>query len=80
MKLVRNERVKGDSLFFSSTVQEVLRTLYLYGVDYLLVVRENCERLLHKDQFVAFLELGRERATLEDVLSVFPAGDRKSVV
>lgn len=74
MKLVRNERIKGDSLFFSSTVQEVLRTLYLYGVDYLLVVRENCEKLLHKDQFVAFLELGRERATLEDVLSAFLVG------
>ena len=58
--------VKKDMLSLLSTVQEILRALYFYGVDYILAQSGKRERLLHKEQLVALLEQGREKATLED--------------
>jgi hypothetical protein len=53
-----------------STVQEILRALYFYGSDYIMVAIGKNERLLHKDQLIALLEQRRELATVEDMLSV----------
>jgi hypothetical protein len=62
--------VKYDMLSLISTVQEVLRALYFYGADYLMARSGKRERLLHKEQFVALLEQGREKATLDDTFSL----------
>ncbi len=62
--------VKKDMLSLLSTVQEILRALYFYGADYILVQSGKRERLLHKEQLVALLEQGREKATLEDVFTL----------
>ncbi len=61
--------VKSDMLSAASTVQEVLRAMYLYSADYILVVVGRKERLLHKDQLVALLEQGRESVTLSELQS-----------
>ena len=62
--------VKKDMLSLLSTVQEILRALYFYGADYILVQGGKRERLLHKEQLVALLEQGREKATLEDTFTL----------
>ncbi len=62
--------VKKDMLSLLSTVQEILRALYFYGADYILVQSGKRERLLHKEQLVALLEQGREKATLEDTFTL----------
>lgn len=59
--------VRKDMLHLGSTVQEVLRSLYFYRSDYIMVALDKKERLLHKDQLVALLEQGRENATVEDM-------------
>lgn len=64
-----NVAVKSDMLSAASTVQEVLRAMYLYNADYILVVVGKKERLLHKDQLVALLEQGRENVTLSELQS-----------
>lgn len=56
--------VRKDMLSESSTVQEMLRALYFYGADYIMLVQGKMERLIHKDQLVALLEGGREEETL----------------
>ncbi|MDR1516218.1 MAG: hypothetical protein LBS45_11040 [Synergistaceae bacterium] len=65
-----NAEVRKDMLNLSSTVQQILRALYFYGSDYIMVAIGKDERLLHKDQLVALLEQGRESATVEDMLSL----------
>ncbi|MDR0649155.1 MAG: hypothetical protein LBF92_07440 [Synergistaceae bacterium] len=65
-----NAEVRKDMLQLSSTVQQILRALYFYGSDYIMVEIGKNERLLHKDQLVALLEQGRESATLEDMQSL----------
>jgi hypothetical protein len=65
-----NAEVKKDMLSLSSTVQQILRALYFYGSDYIMVEIGKSERLLHKDQLIALLEQGRESATLEDMLGL----------
>jgi hypothetical protein len=62
--------VRKDMLSLTSTVQEILRALYFYGADYIMVSIGKKERLLHKDQLIALLEQGRESATIEDMLSL----------
>lgn len=62
--------VKKDMLSLLSSVQEVLRALYFYSTDYILVCQGKHDRLLHKEQLVALLEQGREKATLEDMTSM----------
>jgi hypothetical protein len=62
--------IRKDMLHLSSTVQEILRSLYFYGSDYIMVALGKKERLLHKDQLIALLEQGRESATIEDMLSL----------
>lgn len=65
-----NAEVRKDMLQLSSTVQQILRALYFYGSDYIMVEIGKNERLLHKDQLIALLEQGRESATLEDMVSL----------
>jgi hypothetical protein len=62
-----NIEVKKDMLSIHSTVQEMLRALYFYASDYIMVIISKKERLLHKDQLIALLEQGRESATVEDM-------------
>lgn len=62
--------IRSDMLTQSSSVQETLRAMYLYGVDYILLLQGKKERLVHKEQLVALLEQGRERATLEDIFTM----------
>ena len=70
MTPINNSTVKSDMLTLLSTVGEILRALYFYGADYLMFVHEKNERLMHKEQLVALLEQGREKATLEDLSSI----------
>lgn len=67
-----NTTVKADMLTMSSTVQEILRAMYLYSSDYILIVIARKERLLHKDQLVCLLEQGREGAALSELISEVP--------
>jgi hypothetical protein len=62
--------VKKDMLTSGSNVQAVLRALYFYGVDYIMTKIGQSEQLIHKEQLVSLLELGREMATIEDIVSV----------
>jgi hypothetical protein len=62
--------VKNDMLTTGSNVQEVLRALFFYGPDYIMIKMGRRERLVHKEQLVALLELGREMATIEEIMSV----------
>ncbi len=59
--------IKRDMLSATSSVQAILRALYFYGANYLMVRFGKRERLVHKEQLVALLEQGRERATVEDL-------------
>jgi hypothetical protein len=65
-----DSEVKNGMLSIHSTVQEMLRALYFYGSNYIMILLEGKERLLHKDQLVALLEQGRAAAALEDMMSV----------
>lgn len=67
-----NTPVKTDMLTISSTVQEILRAMYLYSADYILLIIARKERLLHKDQLVCLLEQGREGVALSDLISEAP--------
>ncbi|MDR1886230.1 MAG: hypothetical protein LBQ56_08125 [Synergistaceae bacterium] len=64
---------RNDMLTPSSTPQEMLRTLYFYGVDYIILMLNRNERLLHKDQLIALLEQDREGSTVEELVSVAPS-------
>lgn len=70
MTTTTNAEVKSDLLSISSTVQELLRAMYLYGTDYILIVIGKRERLLHKDQLVGLLEQGREDISLNELQTV----------
>jgi len=61
--------VKSDMLKAESNVQEILRALYFYGTDYIMILMGRRERLAHKEQLVALLEQGREMSTIEDIMS-----------
>ncbi|MDR2779617.1 MAG: hypothetical protein LBB28_00665, partial [Synergistaceae bacterium] len=62
--------IKKDMLTSDSNVQAVLRSLYFYGADYIMAKIGRSEQLIHKEQLVSLLELGREMATIEDIMSV----------
>ena len=62
--------IKKDMLTSDSNVQAVLRALYFYGLDYIMTKIGQSEQLIHKEQLVSLLELGREMATIEDIMSV----------
>ncbi|MDR1509218.1 MAG: hypothetical protein LBS53_06230 [Synergistaceae bacterium] len=62
--------IKKDMLTSDSNVQAVLRALYFYGADYIMTKIGPSEQLIHKEQLVSLLELGREVATIEDIVSV----------
>jgi hypothetical protein len=66
---VTNQDVRGDELSTFSNVREVLRALYNYGPDYIMLRTDRGERLLHKEHLVSLLELGREAATIDDMTS-----------
>jgi hypothetical protein len=70
MAMMNTSDVKNDMLTTGSNVQEVLRALFFYGPDYIMIKMGRIERLVHKEQLVALLELGREMATIEDIMSV----------
>ncbi|MDR3279384.1 MAG: hypothetical protein LBT23_02630, partial [Synergistaceae bacterium] len=67
---INSSDVKSDMLKPESNVQEILRALYFYGTDYIMIIMGRRERLVHKEQLVALLEQGRERATIADIMSV----------
>lgn len=62
--------VRSDMLNLASTVGEILRALYFYGADYIILTKGRKDRLLHKEQLVALLEQGRDEATLEDLMTM----------
>jgi hypothetical protein len=72
MTMSNSVDVKRDMLTSDSNVQAVLRALYFYGTDYIMVRIGDGEQLIHKEQLVSLLELGRETATVEDIMSVAP--------
>ena len=55
--------VKSDMLTMESNVQEILRALYFYGADHIMIILGRRERLIHKEQLVALLERAMETAT-----------------
>ncbi|MDR3076157.1 MAG: hypothetical protein LBU26_02555 [Synergistaceae bacterium] len=69
LTMINSSDVKSDMLTTSSNVQEVLRALYFYGPDYIMLKVKRLERLVHKEQLVALLELKREMATIENIMS-----------
>lgn len=69
MTTADNVEVKSNLLSTASTIQELLRAMYLYGTDHTLIVIGKKERLLHKDQLVSFLERGCEDVTLSELHS-----------
>ncbi|MDR3332545.1 MAG: hypothetical protein LBT08_07945 [Synergistaceae bacterium] len=71
MMMTVNQSVneKGSMLSISSTPQDMLRALYFYVVDYVIIQIEESERLLHKDQLIALLEHGRGDTSIQDVMS-----------
>jgi hypothetical protein len=50
-----------------SLVQEVLRALYFYGADYILLKMGHSEKLVHKEQMISLMELGHERTTVGEM-------------
>ena len=70
MLKINNSDVKSDMLSVSSNVREVLRALYFSGPDYIMLKLGVRERLVHKEQLVSLLELGKAGATVEDIMSV----------
>ena len=70
MLKINHSDVKSDMLSVSSNVREVLRALYFYGPDYIMIKMGGGERLVHKEQLVSLLELGKASATIEDIMSV----------
>jgi hypothetical protein len=69
MLKINNTDVKSDMLTTSSNVREVLRALYFYGPDYIMIKMGGRERLVHKEQLVSLLELGKASSTIEDIMS-----------
>ncbi|MDR3255021.1 MAG: hypothetical protein LBT31_05600 [Synergistaceae bacterium] len=69
-----NVEITGDMLNIHSTVQEIMRALYFYSADYIMVLIGKNERLLHMDQLVALLDQGKETATMENLPSVVLKG------
>ncbi|MDR1651014.1 MAG: hypothetical protein LBR87_04440 [Synergistaceae bacterium] len=61
--------VKSGMLKSESNVQEMLRALYFYGTDYIMLISGKRERLIHKEQLVALLEQGREQSAVSDMMS-----------
>lgn len=68
--MLSETKQKDEMLSLRSTVQEILRALYFYRVDYLMAEEGKRQRLLHKDQLVALLEQGNEGTTLEELFSL----------
>ncbi|MCL2684343.1 MAG: hypothetical protein FWE55_03780, partial [Synergistaceae bacterium] len=69
MLKINHTDIKKDILTTSSNVREVLRALYLYGPDYIIMVMDGRERLVHKEQLVSLLELGKASSTIEDIMA-----------
>ena len=69
MLKINHSDVKSDMLSVSSNVREVLRALYFYGPDYIMMKMGGRERLIHKEQLVSLLELGKSSSTIEDIMS-----------
>ena len=69
MQKINHVDVKSDMLTTSSNVREVLRALYFYGPDYILIKMGSKERLVHKEQLVSLLELGKASSTIEDIMT-----------
>lgn len=70
MEKPSNLKVKKDMLSIGSMVQEILRALYFYGADYIVVRSGKREKLIHKEQLVGLLEKGKEKTTLEESFSM----------
>ena len=68
MLKINHSDVKRDMLSISSNVREVLRALYFYGPDYIVMKMGGRERLVHKEQLVSLLELGKSSSTIEDIM------------
>ncbi|MDR3354514.1 MAG: hypothetical protein LBO21_05705 [Synergistaceae bacterium] len=60
---------KNEMLSLSSTPKEMLRALYFYGVDHLILNLNRRELLLHKDQLIALLEHGGADSTISELTS-----------
>lgn len=69
MEPSRVPEVKKDMLRLTSTVQQILRAMYLHRSDYLLAQSLTRERLFHKEQLVALMEQGGERTTLDELFT-----------
>ncbi|MDR1137401.1 MAG: hypothetical protein LBK91_03675 [Synergistaceae bacterium] len=70
MTMNNTSEIKRDMLTSDDNVQAVLRALYFYGADYIMTKIGQNEQLVHKEQLVSLLELGREMATIEDITSL----------
>jgi hypothetical protein len=50
-----------------SVVQEVLRALFFHGADYIMLKIGRREKLVHKEQMISLMELGRESTTVDEM-------------
>ncbi|MDR0764209.1 MAG: hypothetical protein LBE65_01280, partial [Synergistaceae bacterium] len=61
------QEIKRGMLSADSGVQEVLRALYFYGADYIMLKMGRREKLVHKEQMISLMELGHERTTIDEM-------------
>ncbi|MDR1133940.1 MAG: hypothetical protein LBL05_07225, partial [Synergistaceae bacterium] len=65
--MASDPEIKTGMLSAVSGVQEVLRALYFYGADYIMLKMGRREKLVHKEQMISLMELGRERTTIGEM-------------
>ncbi|MDR3163967.1 MAG: hypothetical protein LBU13_00145 [Synergistaceae bacterium] len=61
------QEIKNGMLSAESGVQEVLRALYFYGADYIMLKMGRQEKLVHKEQMILLMELGHETTTIDEI-------------
>jgi hypothetical protein len=65
--MINAQEIKSGILSTGSGLQEVLRALYFCGADYIILKMGRLEKLVHKEQMISLMELGRERTTVYDM-------------
>jgi hypothetical protein len=61
------QEMKSAVLSVRSGVWEVLRALYFYGADYIMLKVGRRERLVHKEQLISLMELSHESANINEI-------------
>jgi hypothetical protein len=61
------QEIKSAMLSTDSVVQELLRALFFYSTDYIMLKIGRREKLVHKEQMISLMELGRESMTVYEM-------------